>query len=149
MVNFFMKKMKKNKKGFTLTELIVVIAILGILAAIATPAILSYLNDAKDSADIETAHQIENAIKSAVAKSDIKVSASGDVVNYTTPGDPITAFADVCKGPAAVTAIKDKLGGSFPTPSKTGKSFVLVFAGAKVSVVDTTAIVDTTEVEIK
>ena len=43
----FMKKMKKDNKGFTLVELIVVIVILAILAAILVPALLGYIDKAK------------------------------------------------------------------------------------------------------
>ncbi len=49
-----MKKLLKNKKGFTLIELIVVIAILAILAAILIPSITNYISratEAKDSAN--------------------------------------------------------------------------------------------------
>lgn len=41
-----MKKILKNKKGFTLVELIVVIAILSVLALIAIPTFSSILDDA-------------------------------------------------------------------------------------------------------
>ena len=42
-----MKKLRKNKKGFTLIELIVVIAILGILVLLAAPRFLGYTKDAQ------------------------------------------------------------------------------------------------------
>ena len=43
------KKMRKNKKGFTLVEIIVVLVIMGILLAIAVPAILGYVSKANDA----------------------------------------------------------------------------------------------------
>lgn len=43
------KKMRKNKKGFTLIEIIVVLVIMGILLAIAVPAILGYVGKANDA----------------------------------------------------------------------------------------------------
>lgn len=46
-----MKKLLKNKKGFTLIELIVVIAILAILAAILVPSITNYISSAQDAKD--------------------------------------------------------------------------------------------------
>lgn len=45
-----MKKLLKNKKGFTLIELIIVIAIIIILAAIAIPTFSSILSDANEAA---------------------------------------------------------------------------------------------------
>lgn len=40
------KKLKKNKKGFTLVEIIVVLVIIGILMALAVPAVMKYVGEA-------------------------------------------------------------------------------------------------------
>lgn len=43
-----MKKILKNKKGFTLVEIIVVLVILAILAGAAIPTMLGFIDDAKN-----------------------------------------------------------------------------------------------------
>ncbi len=73
----FIKKVKKNKKGYTLTELIVVVAILGILAAVATPMVLNQVSKARKSADAANEKAIENAYLVGMADaSDTSVPAS-------------------------------------------------------------------------
>lgn len=64
-----MKKIQKNKKGFTLVEMVLVIAIIVILAAVVFFSVADYLNKAKsatskieehNSAIEEVTKEIEN-----------------------------------------------------------------------------------------
>ncbi|OEH84218.1 hypothetical protein BHU72_12505 [Desulfuribacillus stibiiarsenatis] len=57
----FMKKSKKNQKGFTLVELLVVIAIIGILAAVIAPNIFAQIEKSKISAVISEYRAIKTA----------------------------------------------------------------------------------------
>ena len=59
------KKMKKNRKGFTLVEIIVVLVILAILAAFTIPAMLGFVNDARSKASIAQAREIYVAAQAA------------------------------------------------------------------------------------
>lgn len=73
------KKLKKNKKGFTLVEIIVVLVILAILAAIAIPTMLGFVNDAKGKAYIAEAR---TAYVAAQAIATEKKNSGG---TYTVP----------------------------------------------------------------
>jgi type IV pilus assembly protein PilA len=66
----FKEKVKKNRKGYTLTELIVVVAILGILAAVGAPMIMNQVNTARANADASNAKAIENAYKMYIASTE-------------------------------------------------------------------------------
>lgn len=57
-----MKKLFKNKKGFTLVELMVVVAILGILVAVAIPV----YNSVTDKAEAGVCHANARTLDSAV-----------------------------------------------------------------------------------
>ena len=51
-----MKKIQKNKKGFTLIEMVLVIAIIVILAAVMIIGIGTYINNAKSAAEKVSEH---------------------------------------------------------------------------------------------
>lgn len=61
-----MKRIKGNKKGFTLVEVIVVLVILAILAAIAVPALTGYIEDSKEKAANLRARDVYVAAQAAV-----------------------------------------------------------------------------------
>ena len=46
-----LKKLKKNKKGFTLAELLIVVAIIGVLVAISIPIFTSQLEKSREAVD--------------------------------------------------------------------------------------------------
>jgi len=112
MFKFFMKNMKKNQKGFTLTELMVVVVIIGILAAIAVPVYRVSTQKANRSAVEANLRTIDGAITQFMANEEsgapsestltgkyIKSWPMGpDGVTYTVTGDgsdsnPYTAAA--------------------------------------------------------
>lgn len=86
------KKMKKNRKGFTLVEIIVVLVILAILAAFTIPAMLGFVKDARAKASIAQAREVYVAAQAAATE----VGA----------GKAIELVAE--KNDAAAKAIKDK-----------------------------------------
>lgn len=70
-----LKKILKNKKGFTLVELMVVVAILGILVAIAVPVYSNVTANAAEKACASNIRTIESAI--VMAQADQKVINNG------------------------------------------------------------------------
>ncbi len=122
----FFKKMKKNRKGYTLTELIVVVAILGILAAVATPMILNQVGTAKTNADNSSIKAIETAVQLCLA--DGSLTSTSGTISFGTAVSGSTA-TDV------KSAIQEKLVGHvYPTPQVTSsQKWFLNLSSGKVS----------------
>ena len=76
------KKLKENKKGFTLVELIVVLVILAILAALLVPALTGYIDRAKNKAIIAETRQTVMATQTLVDEEYAKLAAGSTIRSY-------------------------------------------------------------------
>lgn len=93
------KKLKENKKGFTLVELIVVLVILAILAALLIPALTGYIDKAKDKSITAETRQAVMAAQTLVDEkyaSDQKTKITvGSVETSSVKFDDIKKLAEV------------------------------------------------------
>lgn len=100
------KRIKENKKGFTLVELIVVLVILAILAALLIPALTGYIDKAKEKSIIAETRQAVMAAQTLVdeeyaalslkesTESAIAIEANG---TEGTVGDKKVTTAEIAK----------------------------------------------------
>lgn len=87
------KKLKENKKGFTLVELIVVLVIIAILAAMLIPALTKYIDKAKD--------------KDIIAETRSAVMATQTLVDEEYAGKAVGSAIEFDKGKVTVTNITE------------------------------------------
>ena len=102
------KKIKENKKGFTLVELIVVLVILAILAALLVPALTGYIDRAKKKSIIAETRQCVMAAQTLIdeeyAKQDVGTEITAGAV---TAGQTATVSADAIQ---KLAEVKGKVG---------------------------------------
>lgn len=79
-----MKKMLKNKKGFSLVELVIVIAIMGVLAAVAISMFTGMIQRSRRRADDVRAQQIQKAIVTYIAE-----TGDGDLSELNLSGNTL------------------------------------------------------------
>lgn len=81
------KKLKENKKGFTLVELIVVLVILAILAALLIPALTGYIDKAKNKSIVAETRSVVMAAQTLADEAYAKADVSGAVTFTKTTTD--------------------------------------------------------------
>lgn len=72
---------KNSNKGFSLVELIIAIAIMAILATAVTVSVIRYMENARQTMDINNAKLIKDAVTAHTFPGDFQ----GETVNYTDP----------------------------------------------------------------
>ena len=88
--------LSKKNRGFTLTELVIVIAVIAVLAAVLIPTFIGIANNAKISADVQTA---KNATTVATNKTEIQ-----DVYNAIVEDGNVDIFSSQSGGRFAYEA---------------------------------------------
>ena len=105
----------KNKKGFTLIELLAVIIILAVIALIATPIVLNIVDNARKSANKDSAYGLLDSAKLYYMESllDESKSLSGNLIDKINvsgrkPDDSGTVYINN-KGEIALAVVYDKV----------------------------------------
>ncbi len=120
-----MKKLLKNKKGFTLLEVLVTIGIVGVLSAIAIPAYNQYKQNANETAvklEVSSAQKaylayevVENTFCVSLAGAGIGTIGTSAV--YTNSDDNFAGFNSETCTVSTVTSTNIKTAGSTLSPT--------------------------------
>ena len=97
-----LKRMRKNKKGFTLAELLIVVAIIGVLVAISIPIFTSQLEKSRDAVTLSNIRAAYAEVQAAYLTQDTKATTDQTI---TQNGQTIT-IKPVNSGTQTVTITK-------------------------------------------
>ena len=103
-----MKKILKNKKGFTLVELLAVIVVLAIIMVIATQQVSNTIKKSRANSYFETVQSIRKGMQTACA--------NDNSVNGTTIEDYVE-YSDVTVKYVEASDTKDKEGNTVHNPA--------------------------------
>ena len=117
------KKLKENKKGFTLVELIVVLVILAILAALLGPALTGYIDRAKKKSVIAETRQAVMAAQTLVdeAYTKVDVGVAITVGKEDTNTVKYSDIKDLAEVKGEITAVTLDTAADSKTPNKVTK----------------------------
>lgn len=92
-----MKKLRNNKKGFTLVEIMIVVAIIGLLAAIAVPNFIQARETARQNVVLNDLRLIDHskeqwALATGAANGD--AVADADLAPYLRGGMPVSPLGE-------------------------------------------------------
>ena len=113
------KRVKKNKKGFTLAELLIVVAIIAVLVAISIPIFTSQLEKSREAVDLANIRAAYAECSSAVLTNDQVETGYCKKVDIKQKEDEWKSTPDKIAGTLDVT--KDEIG------SKLGKTYTSVY----------------------
>lgn len=95
------KKVRENKKGFTLAELLVVVAIVGILVAISIPVFTAQLSKARKATNQANLRAAKAAAVAQYMTDEMDTNATGEVIyNYDLATGTVESITSTTEGVA-------------------------------------------------
>ena len=96
------KKVRENKKGFTLAELLVVVAIVGILVAISIPVFTAQLSKARKATNQANLRAAKAAAVAEYMTDEMKKNATDEVIyNYDLATGTVESITSITEGVVA------------------------------------------------